>query len=153
MGDQYRIYNPKTKKFNKKIREITLTDEQIQVFNEWWEENYGGTLSQYIKDNSRSDAKLRKYQYLGSSNNLEAFWYVMETMGDTIAYAKPGDEPLYVRQQKNTFEELLDKAGIKWQSYEWMQPGVMKVFLKIENPLDTSKPFPAYVMASLEKNR
>ena len=150
-GEQYRIYNPKTKKFNKLIREITLTDEQIRIFNEWWGENYGGTLSQHIKENSRSDAKLKRYQYFGGANNLEAFWYVMETMGDTIAYAKPGEDPLYVRQQKNTFEELLDKAGIKWQSYEWMQPGVMKVFLKIENPLDTSKPFPTDVMASLEK--
>lgn len=150
-GDQYRIYNPKTKKFNKKIGDILLTDEQLAVFNNYWQENYGFDLKDHIVDQYKYDRGLRQYQYRGGQRNLEAHWRVLEYMGDNIAYAKDGKEPVYMRQQKNTFEELLDEAGIRWQSYDWMQPGVMKVYLKIENPLDTSKTFPKDAMEALEK--
>jgi len=61
------------------------------------------------------------------------------------------EKSIVERQQKNDFEELLDALGIKWNSYDWIQPGVHKVYLNIKNPLNTSEPFPKDLMRALEQ--
>jgi len=158
-GNQYRLKNPKTGKYNKKIWQWELTPEQLAKLESLKSEvdEYGDSkyevsqMDSYIANNKDYDKDARRWFYRGGSKDLMSIWQFYEYMGYNIAYNKDDyNLPITERQVKNGFEELLDKLGIEWQSYDWVQPGVFPVFLKIENPLDTSKPFPKDLLQALD---
>jgi hypothetical protein len=156
-GEQYRI-QAKNGKFTKKLWQIQLTDEQkkkwdefAQELNEYGEPKHSGAYHylQWARDNKDYDPLARRI--LADPYNLHNFWRFNEEMGYNIAEPAQGDEPYFMRQRKNETEEMMDALGIRWQSYEWSQPGVLAVFMSIKNPIDTSKPFPKDVLAALEQ--
>lgn len=140
-GDQYRLAGANGK-FNKKIWQVQLTPEQVQKAREFFadEANGVGDIEEYIRENKDHDPDAARAFYRGGIKDLHSVWKIMESMGYNIAYADEGDSALFLRQNKNNFEELLDHLGIKWQSADWSQPGVFPVYLSIQKPLDASNP-------------
>ena len=158
-GDEYVLASPATGKMNKKVRLYELTGEQIEKIDELKnakDENGDpaseiSEMDRYIENMKDYDKDVRRWSYTGGSHNLFNIWQFYDMMGHTIAYDKQGDLSPIEKQQKNSFEELLDELGVKWNSHYWRQPGILPLYLKIENPIDTSKPFPKDLMAALEK--
>ena len=167
-GNQYRLKNRKTGKYNKKLWQYEFTNKQLEKIEELkkraddadYDEGYEiGDMDSWVEDNKRHDAVARKMSYQGT-RSLQNIWQFYEYMGYTIAYDKGESTlPITERQQQNRFEDLMDILGIGWNSSEWAQPGVMPLILRIENPIDTSKDFPQDLLDALdekskyEKNR
>ncbi len=156
-GSQYR-FKQANGKFAKKLWQIELTPEQVNKAREFLlneEHGVSTDLERYWKDNAPYDADARRASYRGL-RDLSNIFKTMESLGNTISYPKEismpdgSTAPMFMRQTKNSFEELLDHLGIEWQSFDWAQPGVQKLYLKIENPIDAEKPFPADLLKALE---
>lgn len=161
-GSQYR-FKLKNGKWGKKLWQMELTPEQQEIAREFvnsrgeeGEQVYD--VEQYWRDNARYDADARRALARGGVRDLQSVWHFLESMGDNIAY--PADDkvdaegnrpPYYQRQRKNTFELLLDRLGIEWQSADWAQPGVFPVYLRIRNPIDAEKPFPPDLLRELRR--
>lgn len=158
-GSQYRLQQ-KNGKFGKKISQVELTPEQQEKAKAFLADEDNGIsidLEKYWKEHAPFDADARRAQYQGL-RSLTNIYRTMESLGYTIAYPREAKdlpsgerEPLFMTQQQNHFEDLLDHLGIKWQSHDFAQPAVQPIYLKIENPLDASQPFPDDLMAALEK--
>ena len=147
-GDEYRVKNEKGQ-YKSKLNDVRLTDEQVEMFDDWLMENYGWTYADLVKDHARYDYGYRKLAYTGGKRNLGNIHWLMEQWGDTITHTytrENGEE--YIT---SNFEELMDEMGIEWDSYTKQSGGVFPVYLNIKNPIDTSKPFPADLMQRLEK--
>jgi len=152
-GNQYRLKNKKTDKFNKKLWQYELTNEQLKKIEELKkdEEHEIGDMDRWIENNKAYDPVAKRMSYQGT-RSLQNIWQFYEYMGYTIAYDKGESTlPITERQQKNRFEDLLDDLGIGWNSSERAQPGVMPLVLRIENPIDTSKDFPQDLLDALDK--
>lgn len=152
-GDQYR-FKQKNGKWGKKIWQIELSAEQQKIARSFIQD-VGYDLEKYWQDHQRYDKDARTALIRGGLRDLQSIWRFLEGMGENIAYASPDDPanplPYFMRQNKNTFEELLDQLGIEWQSYNWSNPGVFPLYLSIQNPLDAEKPFPADLLSALKK--
>ncbi len=160
-GDQYR-FKLKNGKWGKKIWQIELTPEQQATARDFINHNQEGEqqydIEQYWKENASYDAESRRALARGGLRDLQSIWQFLEYMGDNIAYpaedvadAEGNRKPYFQRQRKNTFELLLDKLGIEWQSSDWSQPGVIPIYLRIRNPIDAEKPFPADALDALKQ--
>jgi ParB-like chromosome segregation protein Spo0J len=159
-GNQYRLES-KSGEYNKKIWQVELTDAQKTKLAELMKEKdeYGDSknkiaeMDTYIENNAPYDKDVRRWKARGGSKDLQSVYEWMEQMGYTISYPKEGatsETPFFERQQKNDFEELLDNLDIKWQSYDWNQPGVLPVYMNIRNPLDADRPFPQDLLKALK---
>ena len=154
--DPYR-FKLKNGKWGKKLWQIELTPEQQQKVRDFMSDEERGSvfnIEQYWKDNAPYDADARRGLYRGLKD-LFSIYKFMESMGDTIHHWEDRNATAFSSDrgllQKSTFEELLDYLGIEWQSKDWVQPGVMPVFLRIRNPLDADKPFPSDLLAALKE--
>jgi hypothetical protein len=158
-GSQYRVKG-KNGKYNKKLWQITLTEEQKNKLDKLADKQnkYGdyvyrlNDMKSWADDNYQYDPLARKIKIRGIYD-LQSIFEFNEQMGYNIAYAKQETEkrePYFERQQKNDTEEIMDALGIDWQSYDWNQPGVFPVFLSIKNPLDADKPFPQDLLQALK---
>lgn len=155
-GNQYRLEG-KNGKLNKKLWQYDLSQEQKKKIDELAElrDQYGeyqyhiNDMRDWAKNNKNYEQLAQRILY--NPYNLQNIWEFNEYMGYNIAYAKEGQEPVALRQQKNETEELLDALGIKWNAYDWHQPGIMPVYLIIKNPLDADQPFPQDVLVALKK--
>lgn len=162
-GSEYRLKG-KSGEFNKKIWQYELTDKQLEklqemkkrvdedgnpVFQGLW------NMDSYIKEYMPYEKDVRRWAATGGSNNLQNIFEFNEQMGNNIAYDKqdkPGENtPAFLRQTKGEFDEILDELGIEWTSATWRQPGVYPLYLKIENPIDAEKPFPADLFKALQE--
>lgn len=117
-GDQYRL-QLKNGNWGKKLWQEQLTPEQQQKVREFFkDENRGSVydIEQYWKDYASHDQEARRALARGGLRDLQSIFNFLEGMGENIAYSKEGDAPITERQRKNTFKELLDHLGIKWQS-------------------------------------
>lgn len=148
-GDQYR-FRLKNGKWGKRIWQMKLDGEQQAAARDYLE-NIGYDLEKYWEDNKRYDKDARRALVRGGLQDLQSIFQFLDSMGENIAYDKEGNDPRYLRQQKGAFQDLLDRLGIEWQSYDWEQPGVMPVYMRITNPIDASEPFPADVLSVLKK--
>ncbi len=163
-GSQYRLKG-KNGEFNKKISQYKLNEEQLKKLEEYknlTEDEYDtkannlGDMDYYIKNNKDYDKDVRRWGITGGSDNLQNIFDFFEQQGYNIAYLSdqnlPSDvrPPEFLRQTKNDFEELLDYIGVEWQSYDWMQPGIYPIYLKIENPINADKPFPSDLLTALK---
>ena len=162
-GSQYR-FQYKNKKWGKKLFQMELAPEQAKKLEQLRnEKDENGDhvwdfadLDSWAKDNAPYDALARRIKARGGTKNsafaLQNIHDFYEAMGYTIAYdLHDAGLSSIERQQKNRFEDLLDELGIKWQSYERLQPGVLPLYLNIRNPLDASQPFPKDLLADLKK--
>ena len=163
-GSQYRIAG-KNKKYNKKLWQIDLTDEQKQKIDalKLQKDEYGNSehpiaeMDRWIKESKDYDKDARRMSYRGSHDlqNIHDFY---EQMGDTIHHYDWQDNESSANRvsaveayRPSNFEELLNAIGLDWNSYDKPQPGVMPVYMNIKNPIDTSKPFPEDLMKSLKQ--
>lgn len=160
-GDQYR-FKLKNGKWGKKIWQIELTPEQQTKVREFMADEEGGggsyDIEEYWRDNARYDKDSARALARGGFRDLQSIWQFMEHMGENIAYAEEdvtdaegNRKPYFQRQNKSTFERLLDRLGIEWQSSDWSQPGVIPIYLRIRNPIDAEKPFPPDALAALKR--
>ncbi|MFA5405464.1 MAG: hypothetical protein WC358_11070, partial [Ignavibacteria bacterium] len=157
-GEQYRLEG-KGGKLNKKLRQYELNEKQLKKLeelkkrkNEYGDYDFGITeMDRYIEENKSYDKNVKRWYYNGGSKNLQNIYEFNENMGYNIAYDKEGTEPLYLRQQKNETELILDELGIKWNSFDRLQPGVYPIYLNIKNPLDAEKPFPLDLLKALKE--
>lgn len=143
-GDEYRIKDEKGK-YKLQLRDIRLTEEQADKFDEWFEEDLGWTFEGFKKERGAYDYR---YRYLSRYRLADLYW-LMNELGYTLQqanYTKDG-----VKYSASAFEELMDAMGIEWDSYTKASGGVFPVYLSIKNPIDTSKPFPKDVMQRLER--
>lgn len=147
-GSQYKIVPEKGRA--QSIWDVRLTPEQRARFDEWFSERYGENIDSYLKENAPYDREWRTLIARGGGNNLGTWWKFMEYMGDNIAYAKHGDAPLFERQVKNDFEELMDAANIRYRDESWNQPGVLPMFVSVKNPLVVGDNFPPDLLAELK---
>lgn len=153
-GSQYR-FKLKNGEWGKKIWQVEITPEQVDKMREFLRNEETGIstdLEDYAKKNAPYDAVARRLNYRGLKD-IQAVHDVMESLGYTIAYDRErtaANEPRSQLQRKNSFEEMMDHIGLEWNSYNWIIPGVMPLYLRIRNPLDASKPFPTDLMAALE---
>lgn len=149
-GDEYRIKNEKGQ-YKLKLQDIHLTDEQIEKFDEWLEEDLGWTYEDFVNERGRYDAGFRNLKYRGGKRYLNNIYWFMEQLGyaETYKYHRDDGEEYYA----SAFEELMDAMGIEWDSYtkKGGSGGVFPVYLSIKNPIDTSQPFPQDVMKRLER--
>lgn len=147
-GDEYRIKNEKGQ-YKLKLQDIRLTDDQVEKFDEWFEEDLGWTYEDFVNERGRYDSRYRNLRYLGGKRSLYNLHWLMEELGYTLSqanYTKDG-----VQYSASVFEELMDAMGIEWDSYTQKSGGVFPIYLSIKNPIDTSKPFPDDVMKRLER--
>jgi hypothetical protein len=150
-GSQYR-FKQANGKYGKKLYQMELTPEQVEKAREWMtDEERGIDIENYWKSNRDFDADSRRALARGGLRDLQSVFETMESLGYNVAYPKEGDDPYFMRQTKSDFEALLDHLGIDWQSHQHSQPGVQKLYLKIENPIDASKPFPPDLLAKLKE--
>lgn len=149
-GDEYRIKNEKGQ-YKLKLQDIRLTDEQVEKFDEWLEEDLGWTYEDFVNERGRYDAGFRNLKYRGGKRYLNNIYWFMEQLGyaETYKYHRDDGEEYYA----SAFEELMDAMGIEWDSYtkKGGSSGVFPVYLSIKNPIDTSQPFPQDVMKRLER--
>jgi hypothetical protein len=165
-GEQYRLKNPKTGKFNKKIWQIELSDEQKGKLDDILatgyedEEGYSPEHSElvdmpsWIENNKGYDKEANRMSHTGGIHNLRNIFQWYDQMGYTIAYDTHEDgpsKPHFLKQNKNRFEELLEYLGIDWQSADWAVPGVFPGYVNVTNPLDTSQPFPPDLLEALKE--
>jgi hypothetical protein len=159
-GNQYRIAG-KNGDLNKKINQIQLTEEQKRKIDDMTvEPNRNGVddyqwnlnnMDHYIDGHANYDRDVRRWKMTGGKYNLQNIYEFYEQMGYTLSYPKQGNDPYFMRQVKNEFEDLMDELGIKWQSHDWAQPGVMPIYLNIRKPLDANKPFPQDLLQALKQ--
>ena len=143
-GSEYRIKDEKGK-YKLQLRDVRLTDEQAEKFDEWFEESLGWTFDRFVKERGGYDYRYRR---LSKRNLADLYWLMSEngyTLPNTV-YTSEG-----AISGKSDFEELMDAMGIEWDSYSNNHGGVFPVYLSIRNPIDTSKPFPSDVMKRLER--
>jgi hypothetical protein len=143
-GSEYRIKDEKGK-YKLQLRDVRLTDEQAEKFDEWFEESLGWTFDRFVKERGGYDYRYRR---LSKRNLADLYWLMSEngyTLPNTV-YTSEG-----AISGKSDFEELMDAMGIEWDSYSTNHGGVFPVYLSIRNPIDTSKPFPSDVMKRLER--
>lgn len=143
-GSEYRIKDEKGK-YKLQLRDVRLTDEQAEKFDEWFEESLGWTFDRFVKERGGYDYRYRR---LSRRNLADLYWLMSEngyTLPNTV-YTSEG-----AISGKSDFEELMDAMGIEWDSYSTNHGGVFPVYLSIRNPIDTSKPFPKDVMKRLER--
>jgi hypothetical protein len=112
-GDQYK-FRLKNGAWGKKMNQVELTPEQQQKAREFFaSDDRGIELEQRWKENARFDADARRALARGGLRDLQSIWKQLESDGYNIAYADEGSNPLFQRQNKSTFEELLDHLGIE----------------------------------------
>ena len=158
-GSQYRLEG-KNGKLNKNLGNYELSEQQKEKFDSMRNEVTGKyhepkyrslhDMMNWAKDNKNYDPVARKL--LANPYSLKNIFDYNEQMGFNIAYDKH-DENLkhgFEKQNKNETEEILDGLGIKWNSYDWQQPGTMPLYLKIEKPIDADKPFPSDLLQALK---
>jgi hypothetical protein len=156
-GSQYRLEG-KNGKFNKRLWQIELSPEQKAKLDALTKEKdeYGDSLVRgvndmmyWAKNNKDYDPVARRLLF--QPYNLQNIHDYMEQMGYTISYADKteGLSPVEAQTQ-NDFEDLLDRLGIKWNSYDKLQPGVLPLYLNVKNPIDTQKPFPVDLLQALK---
>lgn len=147
-GDEYRIKNEKGQ-YKLKLRDIRLTDEQVEKFDEWFDEDLGWTYEDFVKERGSYDSRYRNLRYSGGKHSLSNVYWLMNELGYTETYTyhrKNGEE-----YRASAFETLMDEMGIEWDSYNQKSGGVFPIYLSIKNPIDTSQPFPQDVMKRLER--
>lgn len=147
-GDEYRIKNEKGQ-YKLKLRDIRLTDEQVEKFDEWFDEDLGWTYEDFVKERGSYDSRYRNLRYSGGKHSLSNVYWLMNELGYTETYTyhrKNGEE-----YRASAFEILMDEMGIEWDSYNQKSGGVFPIYLSIKNPIDTSQPFPQDVMKRLER--
>ena len=158
-GSEYRITG-KNGQYNKKLWQVPFTDamkakldELIQEEDQNQEQKYPiAEMPHYIENYKNYDKQVRRWTYNGGIYNLQNIFDFYEMMGYTIFQSLESnatdDERL---SQTNDFEVLMTALGLKWLSYRQPRPGVMRVYLAIKNPIDTSKPFPGDLLAALDE--
>lgn len=148
-GEQYRFEDSKGN-YTKNIREITLTPEQIKLAEDFTSQDGDMTLNDYINDNRKFDKTVNMWGMTGGNRSLSNFYNYYEYEGKTAnsAYKPTQNNPTGYEQ--NTFEDLLDAIGLKWESFEVPKPGVFPVYISIKNPIDTSKGIPSELMTAFE---
>jgi hypothetical protein len=159
-GSQYRIKG-KGGKYNKKLWQIELNEKQKTIIdelakeqNEYGENRYNiDEMMRWAEEMSRYEPLARRILARGRYD-LQSIWDYNEHMGYNIAYPTTpteAQEPLFLRQNKNDTEEIMDRLGLDWNAYDWNQPGVFPVYLRIENPIDTRMPFPEDLLDALRE--
>jgi len=151
-GDEYRIAG-KNGQYNKKLRQVEITpelkmkiDEAISATDENGEYVHPiAEMERYIEENKRYDADVRRWSYSGGIYNLENIYAFYDYMGDTVAYNDSTGET------HSNFDLLLNALGMDWNSYNKSQPGIMKLYMSIKNPLDSNKQFPLDLLSALEE--
>lgn len=150
-GAQYRIASPKGV-YNKKLWQITLNEEQIAKADEFIKE-IGYNFKDYIRDNRKYDSNANRWGLRGGLRDLQSIYEFLDYMGDTTTYMGEFFQTKDINKLQNSnFENMLTHIGLKWNSFERPQPAVMPIYLRIENPIDTSKPFPEDLLADLDKS-
>ena len=159
-GSQYRIKG-KNGKYNKKLWQITLTDKQKAILDKIADEqNELGENRFSIKEMKRWAIDNKDYEPLARRilargvYDLQTIFDYNEWMGYNIAYpSQPteANEPLFLRQRKNDTEEIMDRLGIDWNAYDWAQPGIFPLYLRIQKPLDADLPFPEDLLNDIKK--
>lgn len=158
-GSQYRFADKKGN-LTKKIWQIELTEQQKQKIDELSEQvdEYGehkfgiSFMKEWAKNNYRYDPLARSI----STNpyNLLNIWQFNEMMGHNIAYNDQKsypEQPEFELQNRNESEIIFDELGINWNSFQWSSPGVFPLYIRVTNPIDADKEFPAHLLEELEK--
>jgi hypothetical protein len=152
-GDQYR-FKLKNGKWKKKLWQVKFTKQQQKKIKKMLLEE-GYDLEKYWKQNKPFDADASRALARGGLEDAFSVWQFLEFMGLNIAYNDTYDpdnpKPITELQNNSMFEDILDELGIEWQSYQKAQPGVMPVYLSIQNPIDASQPFPEALLKDLKK--
>lgn len=149
-GSQYR-FKQKNGKFGQKIWQIQFDDKQQAIAREYIKD-LGYDIEQYWKDNRQYDADARHALARGGLRDAQSVFTFLDSMGENIWYADhESTAPYFEKQKKGAFEEILDAAGIEWQSFERSQPGNLPLYLSIKNPLDAAKPFPPDLLKALKQ--
>lgn len=144
-GSEYRFLNSKGE-YKDTIDKVRLSEEQVKKFDEWLEEDMGMDWDSYLRENAPYDPMLRGLRNNGGKYNLQNIYTLMESLG----YADNGFNYRTQTMGNSTFDDLLDAMGLKWDSYLKPSGGVFPVYLSVQNPIDTSKPFPQDLMIELE---
>jgi hypothetical protein len=159
-GSQY-IFKGKGGKWNKRLHLIQLTDAQLAKLEELKKQKTKydeyvhpvAEMDRWIESNKNYDKDARRMFLSGGSKNLFNIYKFYEYMGYTSPQSglpEPGQTHFDV-YKKNYFEILLDELGIEWDSAERPRPGVLPLYLSIQNPIDTTQPFPEDLLAALKK--
>jgi len=157
-GSEYRVAG-KNGQFNKKLWQVEITpeikakiDAAVEMRDKYDEPAHPvAEMARYISETKKYDKQVMKWSYRGIYDLQNIFEYY-DNNGDTIHQSLDSnatdDEKL---GNQSNFEDLLDALGLQWNSYTRKQPGVMKLHMNIVNPLYTSNPFPADLLAALDK--
>jgi hypothetical protein len=159
-GSAYRIKG-KGGKYNKKLWQIELSEKQRKILDEIAEEQTEfdeprfniNEMMRWAEQSSGYEPLARRILARGKYD-LQVIWEYNERMGYNIAYPTQqteAREPLFMRQIKNDTEEIMDRLGLDWNAYDWNQPGVFPVYLRIENPIVAAEPFPEDLLAALKE--
>jgi len=160
-GSQYRFKKGKGLKYSGRIWDVELTDKQKKIIDRMVsEKDENGDpkyeiaeMPKYIEENRKYDRAVDRMAYRGGVYDLESIYKFYEWMGYNIVYDNEDVDttvPYFLRQEKSRFENIMDKLGVKWQSFDRSQPGVYPLYLSIQNPIDVSKPFPKDVLQGLK---
>lgn len=155
-GSEYRIKG-KSGSYNKKLYQYELAPKQKQILNDLRKDEDNSIMFNvdYWVNGSRKYDKLAnkmatEKQYQGEYS-LQSLHDYAEQMGYTIRHVDVKEGKQTENIIPSDFDDLLDSLGVNWDSYQTAKPGVIKSYLKIKNPIDTSNPFPQDLLSELKK--